>query len=124
MLLRANQSCKRGEQQVTWSQVGPEGPTGEPGESGPAGEPGRAGEADPAGTPGAGGSGPAGPQGQAGPTSRLVDANNLDLGVLLGLSAGEGALAYLRRSARGRILLLQHHRRDLRRLRKQPRAWN
>lgn len=90
LLLRAQQSCARGERQVIWSRVGPEGPRGPAGEPGAAGEPGPAGEPGEAGPPGpagAGAPGPAGPAGAAGPQGPgviVTDANGIRIEGVIG----------------------------------------
>jgi len=62
----AGQTCKSGEMQITWNQVGPQGIAGPTGGPGPAGSQGNPGSPGAAGIPGP--TGPAGPTGQPGPS--------------------------------------------------------
>src|ERR1051326_6564263 len=74
-------SCKPGDQQVTWSMTGPAGATGDTGPTGPQGPEGVTGDTGAQGAPGdtgaqgpagvAGPVGPTGPQGAQGPTGPL-----------------------------------------------------
>ena len=71
-IIGATDTCKQGEQIVTWNQTGPQGPLGPQGPigltggQGPQGPVGATGPAGPQGPDGA--TGPAGPQGLAGAT--------------------------------------------------------
>jgi hypothetical protein len=91
----SNASCAKGQAEISWNQIGPQGPVGPKGESGatgpagPTGDTGASGPAGPAGPKGdTGGTGPQGPPGTGGPVGyAYVDHGVLDTSRSQGVNA-------------------------------------